>query len=50
MRMILFKMFFFFVRSDFKENFNEVLPLTNVENENGNVQYDSVKSGMGHKL
>lgn len=24
--------------SDFEKNSNEVLPLTNVENENGNVQ------------
>lgn len=47
--MILIKMFYF-VRSDFKENSIGVLPFTSVENENGNAQYDSVKSGMGHKL
>lgn len=48
-RIILLKMFYF-VCSDFKKNSKEVLPFTNVENENGNVHYDSVKSSMGHKL
>lgn len=36
--MILFKMFYF-VRSDFKENSNGVLPFTCVEIENGNAQF-----------
>lgn len=40
--------FFYFVRSDLKKNSKEVSPLINVENENGNVQYDCVKSGMSH--
>uniref|UniRef100_A0A8W8JGS9 Uncharacterized protein n=1 Tax=Magallana gigas TaxID=29159 RepID=A0A8W8JGS9_MAGGI len=35
---------FYFVRSDFKENSNEVLPFTSVENENGN--YEIAPSGQ----
>lgn len=46
-KMILL-IFFYFVRSDLKKNSKEVSPLITVENENGNVQYDCVKSGMSH--
>lgn len=41
---------YYFVCLDLKRNFKEVLFFINVENENGNVYYDFVKSGMGYKL